>query len=69
MENIKDNLDNRICDCLDNATNTETYKEFIINAWKYLGNPMTEEEIVNLYYKSNEELNEIVEELDNLLWK
>ena len=37
MENIKDNLDKRICDCLENATNTETYREFIVNAFKDLG--------------------------------
>lgn len=69
MENIKDNLDNRICDCLDGATNTETYKEFIVNGWEYLGCNMTEEEIAALYTKTNEELNDIVDELDDLLWK
>jgi hypothetical protein len=69
MENIKDNLDNRICDCLDNATNTETYKEFIVNAWKYLGCELTEKEISDLYTNSNEELNNIIEELDWLLDK
>lgn len=69
MENIKDNLDRRICDCLEGATNTETYKEFIVNGWEYLGCNMTEEEIESLYNKTNEELNDIVDELDDLLWK
>ena len=45
MENIKDNLDRRICDCLEGATNTETYKEFIVNGWKELGDTLTEKEI------------------------
>lgn len=69
MENIKDNLDRRICDCLEGATNTETYKEFIVNGWEYLGCNMTEEEIASLYNKTNEELNDIVDELDWLLDK
>ena len=30
MLNIKDNLDKRICDCEEKATNKETYREFII---------------------------------------
>ena len=27
--NIKDNLDKRICDCEEEATNTETYRDFL----------------------------------------
>ena len=69
MENIKDNLDRRICDCLEGATNTETYKEFIVNGWKELGDTLTEKEIAKLYTKTNEELNFIVDELDWLLSK
>ena len=69
MENIKDNLDRRICDCLEGATNTETYKEFIINGWHELGYAFTEEESKILYDKTNEELNFIVDELDWLLSK
>ena len=69
MENIKDNLDKRICDCLEGATNTETYKEFIVNSWKELGYEFEEEEIAALYIKTNEELNFIVDELDWLLSK
>ena len=69
MENIKDNLDRRICDCLEGAANTETYKEFIVNGWKELDYEFKEEEIAALYTKTNEELNFIVEELDWLLSK
>lgn len=69
MENIKENLDNRICDCLENATNTETYREFIINGWKELGCDLSEKEINDLSNKTNEELNDIVDELDWLLSK
>lgn len=69
MENIKENLDNRICDCLENATNTETYREFIINGWKELGYDLSEKEINDLSNKTNEELNDIVDELDWLLSK
>ena len=69
MENIKENLDNKICDCLENATNTETYREFIINGWKALGCDLSEKEIYDLSNKTNEELNDIVEELDWLLSK
>lgn len=69
MENIKENLDNKICDCLENATNTETYREFIINGWKELGCDLSEKEINDLSNKTNEELNDIVDELDWLLSK
>ena len=69
MENIKDNLYRIICDCLENATNTETYKEFIVNGWKELSYELNEKEIAALYTKTNEELNFIVDELDWLLSK
>jgi hypothetical protein len=35
IENIKENLDRRICDCVEGASNTETYREFIRNSEKY----------------------------------
>ena len=69
LENIKDNLDTRICDCLEGATNTETYREFIIGGWEDLNMPLTEEEKASLDSKTNEELNNIVDELDWLLSK
>jgi len=69
MENIKDNLDNRICDCLEGATNTETYKEFLINGWAEIGCPLSEKEITSLDEMSNEKLNDMIEELDWLLDK
>lgn len=69
MENIKDNLDKRICDCLEEATNTETYREFIVNGWAELDMPLTKQEIQELDSKTNEELNDIIDELDWLLDK
>lgn len=69
MENIKDNLDRRICDCLEGATNTETYREFIVNGFKDLGCNLSEKEIADLDTMSNEGLNKMVEELDWLLNK
>ena len=69
MENIKENLDNRICDCVEAATNTETWREFIINGWEELNMPLTEKEKAALDNKTNEELNDIVDELDWLLDK
>ena len=69
MTNIKENLDKRICDCLDNATNTQTYREFIIDGWKELNMPLNDKEIQSLDLVSNEELNHMVEELNWLLSK
>lgn len=69
MTNIKENLDKRICDCLDNATNTQTYREFIIDGWKELNMPLDDKEIQSLDLVSNEELNHMVEELNWLLSK
>lgn len=69
IENIKDNLDRRICDCLEGSTNTMTYREFIIYGWNEVNSPMFEHEIKALDNKTNEELNEMVEELDWLLSK
>ena len=69
MTNIKENLDKRICDCLDNATNTQTYREFIINGWEELNMPLDDKEIQSIDLVSNEELNHMVEELNWLLSK
>lgn len=69
MENIKDNLDKRICDCIEGATNPETWREFIINGWEELKMPLTHKQKEALDRKTNEELNFIVDELDWLLGK
>lgn len=69
VENIKENFDKRICDCLEGATNTETYREFIINGWKELNMPLSDKEIKHLDKATNEELNNIIDELDWLLDK
>lgn len=69
MEQIKDNLDKRICDCLIEATNTETYREFIVNGYKEIGCPLSDKQIKYLDKATNEELNNYVRELDYLLGK
>lgn len=69
MGKIKANLDKRICDCLENSTNTETYRKFIVNGYKFLGCPLSKQKEEYLDKATNEELNDIVEELDYLLDK
>ena len=69
MISIKGNLDKRICDCEPGATNTETYREFIVNGYQSIGCDLTEKQIQHLDEASNKELNEIVDELDWLLEK
>lgn len=48
---IKNNLDKRICDCVENASNTQTYREFIresenaFEIWHEDLDKMTDEEL------------------------
>lgn len=63
----KEDLDKRICDCELGATNTETYREFIINASKELFGQAYD--FLKYDELSEEELNHIIEELDWLLEK
>lgn len=60
--NIKNNLDNRICDCEPDAENTETYRGYIINTFKTLGM-----EEPNLDNYTNEELKQCLS-ICNDLW-
>ena len=69
MENIKENLDNRLCDCLEGSTNTKTYREFFIWGWKELNLPMSDCELEALNNMTNDELNEMLDELEWLLSK
>ena len=69
MLNIKNNLDKRICDCLDNATNTQKHREFIIHGCEELNMPLDDKEIQSIDLVSNEELNHMIEELNWLLSK
>ena len=63
MMNIKDNLDNRICD-VENSKNTETYREFFIQSLiEFYGESSYEYDLDSM---SNIELNELLEHLDNL---
>lgn len=64
MLNIKDNLDNRICD-IEGGINTETYREFIINSLI----EFYERVDYDLDLMSNEELNDLLILLDDLWWK
>lgn len=59
-------LDKRICDIEPNASNTETYREFIINSIHYF---YGENAIIpNLDKMPESEINDIIDELD-YLWE
>ena len=63
----KTDLDKRICDVEPNATNDETYREFIINAMRELyGDDVR---ISDIDSKTEEELNDWIDDLDYLLGK
>lgn len=70
MLNLKDNLEKRICDCEEGAENTQTYLEFIIEGYKSIECDLSKEKIEYLKTEaSNEELNDVLEEIDWLLSK
>lgn len=60
-------LDKRICDIEPNATNTETYREFIINSIHHFYGENAA--IPKLDKMSESEINDIVDELDYLWGK
>ena len=63
-------LDMRICDCEPGATNTQTYREFILEGYKYLGLYLGQSlDPLKLDERNEDELNEIIEEVDWLLDK
>lgn len=64
-------LDMRICDCEPGATNTQTYREFILEGYKYLGLYLEGHSFtpLKLDERDENELNEMIEELDWLLDK
>lgn len=58
----KTNLDKRICDIEPNASNTETYREFLINSYRYFyGNDIA---IPDFDKMSEEELQDRIDEMD-----
>lgn len=62
----KTNLDKRICDVEPDATNTETYREFLINSYRHFyGDNVL---IPNFDQMSEEELDCRINEMD-LLWE
>lgn len=64
---IKENLDKRICDVEEGATNTDTYRDFLKSGFaEIMSAPVTDEELDS---KTNYELNALLEELDWLLDK
>ena len=70
MLDLKNNLNKRICDCEENAENTETYLEYIIWGHKHIECPLSEKQIEYIRNDaSNEELNDILEEIDYLVTK
>lgn len=62
MSDYKSKLDKRICDVEDGATNTETYREFIINSIHHF---YGEQAIIpDLDKLPEEELEYLIDELD-----
>lgn len=69
MLDLKNNLNKRICDC-EEAENTETYLEYIIWGYEYINCPLSKKQIEYICNDaSNEELNDILEEIDYLVTK
>lgn len=74
----REDLDKRICDVEPNATNTQTYREFIDWSYRFLeiGDFVNETDKKTLYErtadldtKTDKDLTDIIEELDWLLEK
>lgn len=61
---LKSQLDQRICDCEEDATNTQTFREFIV---------LAESDIYGIHSDldamSDDELNEYLDDLDYLMEK
>lgn len=67
MTNYRDNLDKRICDVEEGATNTETYREFIVNSiHHFYGNKAIIPDLDNI---PEEGLEQLIDELDEFWWK
>lgn len=62
----KDEFDKRICDVEPNATNTETYREFMVNSINHFYGPNAR--IPDFDSMSEEELNDCIDEMD-YLWE
>lgn len=62
----KDDFDRRICDVEPNATNTETYREFMVNSIRCFYGP--DARIPDFDSMSEEELNDRIDEMD-YLWE
>jgi len=62
----KEDFDKRICDIKPNASNKETYREFLVNSIHYFyGDDAI---IPNFDSMSEEELNDRIDEM-NMLWE
>ena len=70
MKEIKVHLHDKICDTEEGAENTLTWAEFIIWGYAAINDEVSADFIEHVMLKaSNEELNEMIEELDWLLCK
>lgn len=70
MLDIKNNLNKRICDCEKDATNEQTYFEYIIDCTECIWNiKLSDKDKEDIRNKTNEELNDILEEIDWLIVK
>lgn len=63
----KADLNKRICDVEPGATNTETYREFIFSASQEIWGISFD--FLDFEHMSDEEINDLIEELDYLLEK
>ena len=70
MTDIKAHLHEKICDTEKGAENELTWAEHIISGYAYLNGTVSTEFIDHVLFKAtNEELNDMIEELDWLMYK
>ena len=70
MLDIKNNLHKPIKDCEENSTNEMTYLEYIIYGYSVINCHLSDKRIEHLCYKAtNEELNDVLDEIDWLIEK
>lgn len=67
---LKENLNKPIKDCEPDSDNGETYLEFIIWGYESIGCPLSKKQIEYLKTDAtNEELNDVLDEIDYLVSK
>lgn len=70
MIDIKSHLHERICDTEEGSENQLTWAEHIISGYAYLNDRISSAFIDHILFEAtNEELNDMIEELDWLMYK